>query len=50
MKRHPEVAAISAFTRVFDTLWRPSKDSSGEAEAVALRGSLCSHLRVTEEL
>jgi hypothetical protein len=29
--RHPEVAAISAFTRVFDALWRPSKD---EAEAL----------------
>jgi len=24
--RHPEVRAISAFTRVFDALWRASKD------------------------
>jgi len=28
---------MSAFTRVFDALWRPSKDA---AEAVTLRGSL----------
>src|SRR6202034_2188254 len=24
---HPEVATIGAFTRVFDALWRPSKDA-----------------------
>jgi len=27
MNRHPEVRAISAFTRVFDALWRASKDA-----------------------
>jgi hypothetical protein len=25
--RHPEVRAISALTRVFDALWRASKDA-----------------------
>jgi hypothetical protein len=25
--RHPEVRAVSAFTRVFDALWRASKDA-----------------------
>jgi hypothetical protein len=37
--RHPEVAAE-----------RPSKDAGPGAEAVALRGSLRSHLRVTEKM
>jgi hypothetical protein len=35
--RHPEVAAK-----------RPSKDAAEDSRAVALRGSLRSHLRVTE--
>src|SRR6478752_6800170 len=47
-RRHPEVAAIRAFTRVFDALWRPSKDGGRERGAVALRGSLRSLLRVTD--
>jgi hypothetical protein len=31
---HPEVAAISAFTRLFDALWRPSKDARPEQPTV----------------
>src|SRR5580658_11383660 len=33
LKPHPEVAAISAFTCVFDSLWRPSKDAGRGARA-----------------
>jgi hypothetical protein len=38
---------MSAFTRVFDALWRPSKDDGPSASAGILRGSLRSHLRMT---
>ncbi len=40
---------MSAFTRVFDALWRASKDAGHGASAVALRGSAlrAEHLRVT---
>ena len=43
VSRHPEAAAISAFTRVFDALWRPSKDAAEgghAARAGVLRDSL----------
>jgi hypothetical protein len=36
--RHPEVLAISAFTRVFDALWRASKDDGPSASAVSFEG------------
>jgi hypothetical protein len=45
--RHPEAAAISAFARVFDALWRPTKGDGLDVEAVILRGSLRSYLRMT---
>jgi len=35
MIRHPEARAISAFTRVFDTLWQASKDDRPPKSAVA---------------
>jgi len=38
--RHPKARAISAFTRVFDALWRASKDDgSFEARLAALAGA-----------
>ena len=36
---HPEEPAISAFTRVFDALWRASKGDGPNIGAVILRGS-----------
>jgi hypothetical protein len=45
--RHPEVRAISAFTRVFDALWRASKGDGQSAAAGILRGPLRSYLTMT---
>ncbi len=42
--RHPEVAT-SAFTRVFDALWRPSK--GGGPGRASFEARLRSHLRMT---
>jgi hypothetical protein len=44
--RHPEVAARSALTRVFDALWRPSKDAEGPSPFEARPSA--EHLRVTD--
>ncbi len=41
-------APISAFTRVFDALWRASKDAARALGPWRLRGPLRGHLRVTE--
>jgi hypothetical protein len=47
--RHPEVRAISAFTRVFDALWRASKGDGPGAEAASFEArALREHLRMTE--
>ena len=50
--RHPEVRAISAFMRVFDALWRASKDDRPPIEGLWLSPfeglAALGHLRVTE--
>jgi hypothetical protein len=41
------VRAMSAFTRVFDALWRASKGDGQSAAAGILRGPLRSYLTMT---
>jgi len=45
--RHPKARAISAFTRVFDALWRASRDDGPGPSACILRGPLRGRLRMT---
>src|SRR3569832_698584 len=48
--RHPEEAAVSAFTRVFDALGRPSKGLGAKGDSQVLRGPRVprGHLRTTK--
>jgi hypothetical protein len=53
MIRHPEVRAISAFTRVFDALWRASKGDGQDVEELGLssfEARKSAHLRMTNSL
>jgi hypothetical protein len=45
--RHPEMRAISAFTRVFDVKWRASEGDGQSAAAGILQGPLRGHLTMT---